>query len=84
MEVKSMSWGLMYSEGRFRLEVNKSTGSMFSYHDCPATGVAPDILTKDEVVDDKCMYCGKLDMPENLRAMYILYNFNKIQEETNG
>jgi hypothetical protein len=73
-----------YTEGSFWLEVFPSTGRMFAYHLCPKreearannkmTRGSYDCLLRNEVRDQYCLYCGDLEMPESLQAMWHLFH----------
>jgi hypothetical protein len=70
-----------YTEGSFWLEVFPTTGRMFAYHHCPKRGDAEqrsrgtyDCLLSSEVKRQYCLYCGNLEMPESLQAMWHLFH----------
>ena len=60
-------------------------GYMYAQHPCDgASGDDPfdyrnAALLFNEVLDEHCMDCGDINLPDDLKAIWYLYNFDRIQ-----
>jgi hypothetical protein len=89
VEYEKLCGSERWIEGSYWLEVFPTSEMMFAYHHCPnatdlmghADGKGSlsqrgtyDCLLTREVEDQNCLYCGKIEMPESLQAMWHLFN----------
>ena len=70
---------MSYSSGVYSLCVS-SGGYMCAYHPCPRSEGKDDCIDYirvEEMRDSECAFCGELDIPEELQALYILYKYGR-------
>ena len=63
-------------EGGFTLRIHPD-GGMFVRHQCRFN--LNDIILMSEMLTGVCMECGEFDMSDELKAVWTLYNFDRIQ-----
>jgi hypothetical protein len=66
---------IRYSEGTFHLDVMYKN-KMFAYHECNSGDVIDNILLTFEVRNEECGACGHIEMPDNLRALWLLFHMD--------
>ena len=68
-----------YHEGDYSLDVYKD-GDVYLKHNCPASSPEDncyDHILPYELKESECRYCTKLDVPENLQALYYLMKWER-------
>ena len=80
-----------YDDGRTRIQEDGFTllihtdGRMFVQHPCPdsngGSGFDPmkAALLYQEILGGECLDCGKVSLPDDLKGIWYLYNFDRIQ-----
>ena len=60
-------------------------GHMYAKHHCDSLGPTymfdhkRATLLFDEVLEERCVDCGVISLPDELKAIWYLYNFDRIQ-----
>lgn len=81
MEVEERTYYTVYREGQYWVEVIGK--DIYMRHNCSyKTECDPDddhdwynALPESEIEANECQYCGKLDVPADLLALYKLYKY---------
>ena len=75
-------------EEGFALLIHDSDGKMYALHPCTNAGY----LDKDgfnpkkaallfsEILEERCLDCGDISLPDELKSIWYLYNFDRIQK----
>lgn len=77
MRISAHEGYTIYYEGDYSLEVH-TKGAQFLKHKCPASTSVDscyDQILPEELEDNQCRYCDELNIPENLQALYYLYQY---------
>jgi hypothetical protein len=87
MIVENDNGTLIYRSGEYYVEVCVSSNSMvgvYARHNCPDYSLGNDYvnaLLPQEVKDQKCSRCGKINMPEDLQCVYLLFKAGANEDE---
>jgi hypothetical protein len=79
MVVTNEQGSTVYQSGEYSVEVvtgDQYGGGIYAKHNCPAATPGREYihaLLPHEIENQKCSRCGKINMPEELRTLYILF-----------
>ena len=80
MKVRKHKDYFEYNEDDYSLQVYPQEGNLYLKHKCPTSTPGDncyDYILSGELEKGVCRYCGDLDIPESLQALYYLYEYGK-------